>query len=268
MNKLRSCFFVLLISGILLIQACDENNDLFENSYPVYNEDLQNFEGITETDETGKKINNIDQDDWLQLYDDQIDKSTFTLPVFISVFTCEYSSGKVFIIWQTQWETDFQYWNICRSDNDCLPCVEIINEEYIYASGNTNELTDYFFIDENITTNDTYSYWLELTSIDSCSNFYGPIEITIPLLSFGPAYPNPTEDQAIIPIHLSEEKEITMYVINETGDLLDVLMNYNLESGLHNILWNASNKENGLYRVVFHCKDDTLHHYGDVLVEH
>lgn len=270
MKKLKVLISLLLLSGLLLFQACDENNDLFVNSYPVYDEDLLNFEGITETDENGKKISNIDPDDWLQLYDDQIDESFYPQHsgVFISEFIAEYSSGKVFINWTTQWETDFLFWNILRNDENNPFNADIINEEHIPAIGNTIEPTNYVYIDEYITTNETYYYFLELTKVDSSLTYFGPMTLTIPSLSFGPAYPNPTEDQAIIPIHLSEEKEIAMYVINETGDLLDVLMDDDLQSGLHNIICNASDKENGLYRVIFHCKNDTLHHYGDILVEH
>ena len=256
--------------GILSIPACDENNELYENSYPVYDEDLLNFEGITETDETGETNNNIDQDDWLELYDDLRDESSDTF--FYPWFWCfdaswEYSSGKVFINWTTPSESDFLFWNILRSDENNLLSAEIINEELIPAKGNAFGPTDYFYLDENITTNETYYYFLELTKIDSSLTYFGPMSLTIPSLSFGPAYPNPAEDQAIIPILLSEEKEIAMYVINETGDLLDVLVDDNLGSGLHNILWNASDKEDGLYRVVFHCENDTLHNYGDILIE-
>ena len=255
--------------GILSIPACDENNELFENNYPVYDDDLLNFEGITETDETGRKIGELDQDDWFELYDDLRDGSliSFNPGVFLSEFSSEYSSGKVFINWTTQWENNFQYWDIYRCNNDSLFGLEVINEEHIPAIGNTIEPTDYAYIDENITTNGTYYYYLELTKVDSSCYLYGPFHLTIPYLSFGPAYPNPAEDQAIIPILLSEEKEIAMYVINETGDLMDVLVDDNLGSGLHNILWNATDKENGLYRVIFHCEDDTLHYYGDVLIE-
>lgn len=267
----RSYLFVLLIVVILLVQACDENEELFENNYPVYDDDLLNFEGITETDETGRKINNIDEDDWADLYYDLRYGSSdiFYYPWFwcLLELKCEYSSGKVFIDWTTPSEEDFLFWNILRSDNDNPSSAEIINEKHIPAKGNAFVPTDYYYIDENITTNESYYYFLELVEIDSCSHLWGPITLTIPSLSFGPAYPNPTEDQASIPILLSEEIEIVMYVINETGDLLDVLVDDNLGSGLHNILWNATDKENGLYRVIFHCENDTLHHYGDILIE-
>ncbi len=266
----RSSFLVVLVSIMLLVQACDENNELFEDPYPVYENDLLNFEGITETDETGKKIGDIDQGDWLELSFERLFGSSSKYPWFwcIEDIYCEYSSGKVHINWTTPSESDFLFWDIFRSDDNNINNAEIINEEHIVACGNMSEPTDYVYIDENITTNEAYSYWLGLSKADSTNHFWGPMPLVIiPSLSFGPAYPNPAEDQAIIPILLSEEKGIAMYVINETGDLLDVLVDENLGSGLHNILWNASDKENGLYRVIFHCENDTLHQYGDILIE-
>ncbi|MCD4795580.1 MAG: hypothetical protein K8R49_00195, partial [Candidatus Cloacimonetes bacterium] len=170
MNDLRSYFFVFLIFGILLVQACDENDELFENNYPIYDEDLLNFEGITETDETGRKINNIDQDDWLELHYNLRDGSSdfFFEPWFWFIDgNCEYSSGKVFINWTTPSEEDFLFWNILRSDINNHLFAEIINEESIPAKGNASVPTDYYYIDENISINETYYYWLELTKVDS-----------------------------------------------------------------------------------------------------
>lgn len=265
----RIYFFAVLIIIGLFIQACEDSKDL-ENYCPVYEEDLLFYGGITETDENGLRIGSVDVGDWLQIEEDQNKQSISSMerPIFISHFSAEYSSGKVLIFWTTEWEVeDFLFWDIWRTEDENLNNAEMINESIIPACGDTLGPTDYYSFDESITVNKIYDYYIELTHADSTHEIWGPAQVLIPYLTYGPAYPNPIEDQAIIPILLSEEKDVELYVINETGDILDVLVDEELGAGIHNILWNASDKEDGLYRVIFHCKNDTLHHYGDILVE-
>ena len=253
------------------------SNPIIYKIYPVFPEDLNNFVGITETDEDGELIGNIDDDDWII---DTRENTQNSRSVIISSFTAIYSNGSPIINWVTQSESDNIGWNVYRSDSNNFGQAQILNLNTIPGNGTTSEPYFYSFTDEyEVQENSTYWYWLESISGSGETESFGPVSLTIldgeiPELpnqyQFGPAFPNPTNvNWCDIPIAISENNIGYLIIISQNGDILH---SNNFEQGTYTYDWDCTDEfgndiESGqIYRFIFHVEDE-VHSHGDVLVE-
>jgi len=86
------------------------------------------------------------------------------------------------------------------------------------------------------------------------SNMTAPADITkfealdmaAPDIFIG-AYPNPFVDNNLIRYHIETSSMVTINVYDETGKLVRVLVNQNMEPGTYSVSWNASNLAKGVY---------------------
>ena len=86
--------------------------------------------------------------------------------------------------------------------------------------------------------------------------------------TFGPGFPNPANLYCNIPFTLEEEQYITIIIINDDHDIIDVLCNKELyQAGDdHFKTFQPPANVSDIYRVIFHISQDQ-HWHGDVLVE-
>lgn len=247
---------------------------------PVYEDDLQNFQGITETDSVGNLIGSIDSTDWY--YDvDTLSKSISKDNPFLvelSYFYVEYyvEGNFVSINWGTETETDNLGWYVYRNTAEDFTTAEKVSE-LIEGHGTTTEPHDYIYEDtiEEAMPGDTLWYWLESIDFGGNTEQYGPSSVTIQIpeyysASFGPAYPNPTSNKVIIPFTVegleNNSFHVSILIIDKNGNLIDVICDGTYYSSNNTITWVASNYINKLYRCIFH-QSDSLHWHGDILVE-
>jgi hypothetical protein len=89
---------------------------------------------------------------------------------------------------------------------------------------------------------------------NTVSNMTAPADITkfealdmaAPDIFIG-AYPNPFVDNNLIRYHIETTSKVTINVYDETGKLVRVLVNQNMDPGTYSISWNASNLAKGVY---------------------
>ena len=253
---------------------------------PVYEEDLQNFQGITETDSIGNLIGNIDSTDWyfeIDTLSKRIAKDD-TLPVELSYFYVEYyeDGNFVSINWGTLTETDNLGWNIYRGmSENAYENGEVIEitPEIIPGQGTTSEPSYYVYQDPYPVVEDTtYWYWLESVDYNGERYLYGSEKITIPEIpdpppppptwyGFKAAYPNPCESKSYLEFCLLEDCKVIIIIIDENGEFIDALFAGVCERDkIHTIEWNASEKPKKLYRCIIQL-GDSLRGHGDILVE-
>jgi hypothetical protein len=60
-------------------------------------------------------------------------------------------------------------------------------------------------------------------------------------------YPNPFNPSTTIKFGLPTNSNVMLTIYNQLGEKIDVLVNKDLEAGLHTITWNAANLASGLY---------------------
>jgi hypothetical protein len=65
--------------------------------------------------------------------------------------------------------------------------------------------------------------------------------------ALGQNYPNPFNPETTIEFALPEASKVKLSVYNIKGELVEVLMEGNLETGYHTVNWNASAMPSGIY---------------------
>ena len=103
------------------------------------------------------------------------------LPVILSKFSATYERNVAFLYWTTTSENNNMGWNIYRGISENMGQAEKINLTMIEGAGTTSEITEYNYVDSEITNSDfnTYYYWLERISFAGISFLYDPIELKI-----------------------------------------------------------------------------------------
>jgi hypothetical protein len=274
----RIIHYFILISILFLFSCKNTSSDGENYPCPVYQTDLQNIDGITETNEEGIVVGNIDERDWYHsinlLQNDKCNRHVVLLSFSVSFF-----NSQLIVFWSTQSEYNNQGWNIYRAEADLFETAVKINANLIDGAGTTEELTEYSFIDETeIILGNTYFYWLVSVSFNNLWEIYGPVSIFIPnediaeppdipqFFAFGPAYPNPSSANVMIPVSLVEETFLTIIIIDDSGNYVTTLFSDTLPARNNYILWNTEGIEPGIYRCIYH-ENSTNHWHGDILIQ-
>jgi hypothetical protein len=261
---------IALILILLVLFSCKStSSDGDRYPCPVYDEDLQNIVGITETDENGNILETIDTDDW-HYYSEKYDMVFPSKPVEISFFEISLLENEIILHWITQSESNNLEWNVYRALSDNIQLAEQINPVPIDGAGTISEPTEYFFTDETgYEFGETYYYWLESIDFSNTSHYSEARQFTIPTEIFftvGPAYPNPCIDEVTIPYSLAQDSKVTIIIIDEDGKLITTLVNTTKSKGEYEIAWIPENIEAGIYRCIYHVSQ-TYHWHGDILVQ-
>jgi len=68
-----------------------------------------------------------------------------------------------------------------------------------------------------------------------------------------PAYPNPFNPRTVIRLHYAVGSNTVINIYNTQGVLVDQLINGFIETGYHELTWNASGMPSGVYIVKMHA---------------
>ncbi len=144
-------------------------------------------------------------------------------------------------------DAKIQMWNrelhVISEDVNLMPCM--ITE---------NDIDDF----KNITETDIQGNIIGSTDND---DWYNGFEY-----SFGPAYPNPVNDLAFIPLILTTPVEATIFVVDEDFEIVSVIFDeQHIVNGNHIMHWSVQDQPAGLYRIICHLSDDN-HWHGDIMV--
>ena len=173
------------------------------------------------------------------------------LPVELSSFSADYSSGSIVLNWITMSESNNLGWNIYRGNNeDDLINANVIqlNYELIDGNGTTTEPSEYLFVDEQeVYDGVTYWYWLENIDVSGFSQIYSPFSIIIPnseetdvpeipLKYSLRNYPNPFNPLTTISFALENPAFVKLSVYNLKGQKIKTLLNKLITQVNENVL--------------------------------
>ncbi len=123
-----------------------------------------------------------------------------SLPVEFSSFAATLTAQNfVKLTWVTETETGVSGYNVYRSEDADQASAVKINGTLIDAT-NTSSTQTYNHVDNAVSPETTYSYWLEVVEMDGTTSFHGPTTVyvetpasIVPSLvtTMGNAYPNP-----------------------------------------------------------------------------
>lgn len=151
-----------------------------------------------------------------------LSKNTSTLPIELLNFTAKANNEKhVALNWSAAAEINNDYFTIQRS----LDLINIEDLEKINGAGNSSQTQNYHTVDKNPYKGDSY-YRLKQTDFDGNVKYYDWRNVTIidiankKDLIVDKVYPNPFKDEIKIDYSIFKSGEVSMQLINETGQLI------------------------------------------------
>jgi len=173
------------------------------------------------------------------------------LSSFTAVLTAEYF---VNLTWVTESETQASGFNVYRSQDADYANAVRVNAALIPAT-NTSEQHTYNMLDTEVSTDNTYYYWLENVDMGGGSNLHGPQSVTVtgnptPVLPeisvLNNAYPNPFRSGANTNISVSikagETGTVTVYNI-----LGQNVKTFKVSEGNQILKWDGKGCGSGIY---------------------
>jgi hypothetical protein len=167
------------------------------------------------------------------------------VPVELISFNVVVNNGIVELTWQTATEINNRGFEVQR---------KIGNREFniigfIDGNGTTTEISNYTFIDENVTPG-FYSYRLKQYDFDASFKYldYIQVDVFAPLVySLEQNYPNPFNPSTTISYSNPENGFVTLKVYDILGNEVAVLVNEKKPAGIYKIEFNARGLPSGIY---------------------
>jgi hypothetical protein len=185
-------------------------------------------------------------------------KITSIVPVELSSFTVENVEGEVVLKWQTATETNNQGFEVERSQKSNVKSQnEWTKISVVEGRGTTTELTEYSYKDKIITPG-TYVYRLKQIDFDGTVSYSDEVEIDVT----GPKeftlyqnYPNPFNPTTTIKFALPVDSRVKINVYSSLGQLVETLVDGEMQSGYHEINFDASRYSSGVYLYQLQAND-------------
>jgi hypothetical protein len=173
-------------------------------------------------------------------------QATDVIPVELVSFTAENLGDEVILRWHTSTEKNNSGFEILRSaQNDGV--WESIG--FIQGFGTTTEPKTYSFRDEKITAG-TYKYRLKQIDFDGSISYSNVAEVDVNTPSefmLYQNYPNPFNPSTNIKFSLPEMSRVKINIYNTAGQLVKTLVEREMESGYHEVNFDASKLSSGVY---------------------
>jgi len=166
------------------------------------------------------------------------------LPVELTSFTAKQTKAGVMLNWKTATEV-----NNYGFDVETLRATSSKWEKigFVEGHGNSNSPKEYSFLDNSAKGSVSY----RLKQVDFNGNFeYSDIVTVKASLAKTELYqnsPNPFNPNTKISFSLVETGKVNVSIYNIIGQKVAELVNQTMESGVHNVDFNASNLPSGLY---------------------
>ena len=185
-----------------------------------------------------------------------------TVNVTLSYLNAQFDgNGSVVIQWETQTETNNLGFYILRGEDTEAANANVISP--LIPAANSSQGAVYYFVDEELSHDGTYSYWLQDVSISGQVTTHGPILVQVflstdvnqvPDLPYTTSlmrnYPNPFNPRTYLEFYLEAEADVTFEVYNLKGQLVDYFTLFNRSKGFHRHAWEPQ-LGSGIYLVKF-----------------
>jgi len=168
--------------------------------------------------------------------------SNSPLPVELTSFTAKTTKAGVMLNWTTATEVNNFGFDV---ESKLASAKEWKKVGFVEGHGNSNSPKEYSFFDNSGAT----SY--RLKQVDFNGNFeYSDVVTVSSVITKTELYqnsPNPFNPSTKISFSLAETGKVNVSVYNVIGQKVADLVNQTMESGVHNVDFNASNLPSGLY---------------------
>ena len=167
------------------------------------------------------------------------------VPVELASFTASVSENIVTLNWITATELNNSGFDILRSTQKDV--WEKIS--FVPGNGTTTEIHYYSFEDENLNAG-MYSYKLKQIDFDGSYEYSNVVyvDVTNPVeFELSQNYPNPFNPSTTIKFAIPEATMVTLRVFNALGEEVALLVDRFMESGIHQVNFEAVGLISGIY---------------------
>ncbi len=166
------------------------------------------------------------------------------VPVELSSFTASTSNGNVVLNWTTATETNNKGFEVQRSNGGEYQTIA-----FVQGNGTSTQQHSYTYSDQKV-ENGNYSYRLRQVDFDGTSEYSQVVEVSVsnPIeFNLAQNYPNPFNPSTKINYSLKVDSKVTLKVFDILGQEVVTLLNENIAAGAHNVTFDASRLNSGVY---------------------
>ncbi len=177
-------------------------------------------------------------------YNISVDTSDTNIPVELSSFTASTSNGNVVLNWTTATETNNKGFEVQRSNGGEYQTIA-----FVQGNGTSTQQHSYTYSDQKV-ENGNYSYRLRQVDFDGTSEYSQVVEVSVsnPVeFNLAQNYPNPFNPSTKINYSLKVDSKVTLKVFDILGQEVVTLLNENIAAGAHNVTFDASKLNSGVY---------------------
>jgi len=168
---------------------------------------------------------------------------TALVPVELTSFTANVSGANVQLNWVTATELNNKGFEIQKKSTN----GQFITLAFVNGMGTSTETHNYSFTDKCEPGN--FSYRLKKVDFNGAADISKSVEIVVNPNRFelGNNYPNPFNPSTKISFSLSVDSKVNLNIFNILGQKVASLINGNVPAGTHEVKFNASNLNSGVY---------------------
>jgi hypothetical protein len=166
------------------------------------------------------------------------------VPVELTSFVANVSDRNVTLNWSTATETNNQGFDIERNSGNGFEKIG-----FVAGFGTSTEVHNYSYLDGSL-QGGTYSYRLKQIDYDGTFEYSDVVEVdvTIPdVFALEQNYPNPFNPSTKIKFSLAADSKVSLTVFDILGREVANLISGDLSAGFHEMDFNASNINSGVY---------------------
>jgi hypothetical protein len=166
------------------------------------------------------------------------------VPVELTSFTAAAANNSVILNWSTATELNNLGFEVQRKlDSDFATIA------FVEGAGTTTETREYSYIDNNV-PNGRISYRLKQMDYDGRISYSDVVEIDVngaDDFALAQNYPNPFNPATKIAFNLSADSKVNLSVFDVLGQEVATIINSDLAAGVHQVDFNASGLNSGVY---------------------
>jgi hypothetical protein len=166
------------------------------------------------------------------------------VPVELTSFAASVSDGNVTLNWSTATETNNMGFDVERSSGNGFEKIG-----FVAGFGTSTEIHNYSYVDGSLKSG-TYTYRLKQVDYDGTSEYTESVEADViapDVFALEQNYPNPFNPSTTINFSLAADSKVSLTVFDILGQEVANLINGNVAAGSHEINFNASNVNSGVY---------------------
>ena len=167
------------------------------------------------------------------------------VPVELTSFTATANNNSVELNWTTATELNNSGFEVERA----LFESEFEKIGFVQGFGTSTEIQSYSFVDQNLAAG-SYAYRLKQVDLDGSYEYSNIVNVDIisPVdFELSQNYPNPFNPSTTIKFAIPEATMVTLAVFNALGEEVALLVDGFMESGIHQVNFEAVGLNSGMY---------------------